>query len=239
MLSFIREQGAGEPSEGQTKGAGQHEGMTGGDAGAQEYLTVATNSKSLRKSTILVAVLVAIGLVCLWLMIRKSQPQAVSAEQSDGEQVKMEAAIDRLTGVGSEMASKMDQIVSKFYEFSNVFQVQVNELSKNPFETEGFMKDLKDDVAVIDNGEAQAALLRRKRMQQSAASLQLLSVMQSGQANSCMINDQILRQDDTIEGFTITRIGADFVELNWQDDRVSGTATSETEDLKILLKLSQ
>ena len=102
------------------------------------------------------------------------------------------------------------------------------------------MKDIKDEVITIDVGEAQASLLRRRRMQQLAGSLQLLSVMQSGQGNSsCMINDQILRQGDTIEGFTITRIGADSVELTWQNDRVSGTAMSETEDVKIMLKLSQ
>jgi hypothetical protein len=213
--------------------------MTGGDAGAQEYLTVATNSKSLRKSTILVAVLVAIGLVCLWLMIRKSQPQAVSAEQSDGEQVKMEAAIDRLTGVGSEMASKMDQIVRKFYEFSNVFQVQVNELVKNPFEVEVFMKDIKEDGGTEEDTAAQAALIRRKRLKQRASTLELLSVMQSGDASSCMINDRLLQQGDSIEGFDIARIGSNFVELAWQGDDESGLAESETEDLNIILKLSQ
>lgn len=118
MLSFMREQGAGNPSANQTKNGGQHPAKASEDAGSLEYLTVATTSKTLRKSTILVAVLVSVGLVCLWFMIRKSQPQVAQAKQADEEQTKMEVAIGRLTGVSSEMISKMDQILKKFYEFS-------------------------------------------------------------------------------------------------------------------------
>jgi hypothetical protein len=80
---------------------------------------VATNSKSLRRSTMLVAVLVGIGLVSLLLMIRRSAPQAASARETAGDQ-KIEAAISRLTGGRTEMAGRMDEIVKKFYEFSDV-----------------------------------------------------------------------------------------------------------------------
>ena len=38
------------------------------------------------------------------------------------------------------MADRMDEIVQKFYEFSDVFQVKVGELAKNPFEVEGFVQ---------------------------------------------------------------------------------------------------
>ena len=44
----------------------------------------------------------------------------------------------------------MDEIVKKFYEFSDVVQVKVGELAKNPFEVEGFTKDLKTGVVVED-----------------------------------------------------------------------------------------
>ena len=36
----------------------------------------------------------------------------------------------------------MDEIVIKFYEFSDVLQIQVNELVKNPFKIELFMTDI-------------------------------------------------------------------------------------------------
>jgi hypothetical protein len=240
MLSFIREQGGQDPSANQTKNGAQHPPNGSEDNGALEYLTVATTSKSLRKSTILVAILVSIGLVCLWFMIRKSQPQAASAKQGDEEQTKMEAAIGRLTGISSEMVSKMDEILKKFYEFSGVFQVQVGDLVKNPFEVEVFAKDIKGEVAPQADAQAEAALVKRQRLKQRAGSLSLLSVMQSGPASSCMINDKILRQGDTIEGFVITRIGGDSVELAWRGDGNPASETSAaTEEFNITLKLSQ
>lgn len=240
MLSFMREQGAGNPSANQAKNGGQRPPKGSEDNGSLEYLTVATTSKSLRKSTILVAILVAIGLICLWFMIRKSQPQAASAKQGDEEQTKMETAIGRLTGISSEMVSKMDEILKKFYEFSGVLQVQVADLVKNPFEVEVFAKEMKGEVMPQADARAEAALVKRQRLKQRVGSLSLLSVMNSGQASSCLINDKLLRQGDTIEGFVITRIGGDSVELAWRGDgNPAGGTSPQTEELNVVLKLSQ
>jgi len=240
MLSFTREQGAADSSANQTKNGGQCQSKASDDPGSLEYLTVATTSKALRKSTILVAVLVSVGLVCLWLMIRKSQPQSALAKQADEEQTKMEVAISRLTGVSSEMMSKMDQILKKFYEFSGVNQVRVNDLVKNPFEVEAFAKDMKSEVSPQADSAAEAAIIKRQRLKQRAGALSLLSVMQSGPASRCMINDTLLRQGDTIEGFVITRIGGDSVELAWRGDgNPAGGNSAETEEFTVVLKLSQ
>ena len=51
MLSFMREQGGGEPSASQTSGGDQRRAKASGSAGPQEYLTVAATSRNLRKST--------------------------------------------------------------------------------------------------------------------------------------------------------------------------------------------
>lgn len=229
MLSFMREQGAGD----QTTVPGQNQGGE-----AQDFLTVAANSKSLRKSTILVTILIAIGLVCLWFMIRKSRPQAASAKAAD-EETKIEVAISRLTGVSSEMATRMDEVVNKFYEFSDVCQVDVGELAKNPFEVEVLMKSIKEQDEAGASGREEAekkALLKREILKKRASTLKLLSVMRSEDGNACMINDRILARGDSIEGFTIGQIGGDFVELIYQSD--SGQS-SGTEDLTIVLKLSE
>jgi len=236
MLSFMREQGAGK----QAKNGGQDQPKGSADAGSLEYVTVAATSKNVRKSTILVVVLVSIGLVCLWFMIRKTQPQSAAAKQGDAEQSQMEAAIGRLTGVSAEMISKADQILKKFYEFSGVLQVQVNDLAKNPFEVEAFAKDLKNEVPKANAAE-EAAMVKRQRLKQKAASLSLLSVMESGKSSSCMINDKLLRQGDTIEGFVVTRIGGDSVELAWQegDGNPAGGQTAQTDEFTVVLKLTQ
>lgn len=240
MLSFLREQLAGDSPANQAKNGGQRPSKDSDDAGSLEYLTVATTSKTLRKSTILVVILVSIGLVCLWFMIRKSQPLAATAKQADEEQTKMESAISRLTGVSSEMISKMDQILKKFYEFSGVHQVRVNDLSKNPFQVETFAKDIKVESAPQANSAEEAALIQEQRLRQRVGSLSLLSVMQSGPASCCMINDKLLRQGDMIEGFVITRIGGDSVELTLRGDgNAAGGNSAETDEFKVVLKLTQ
>jgi hypothetical protein len=240
MLSFMREPEAGIPSDHSSAATGHQEASAAGGPDAQDYLTVAASTKNVRRSTILVAILVAIGLVCLLFMIRKSQPQAASAKQGLNDETKIEAAINRLTGVRSEMTDHMDAIIKKFYEFSDVFQVKVGELTKNPFEVEGLkMKGLASQATVSDDPQAQAELIRRQKMQQQAGTLRLLSIMRSDSGNSCMINDQILQQGQTIEGFTILQIGSNFVELAWSAGAVPGDTASETEDWTITLKLSE
>ncbi len=239
MLSFMREQESPKASDRSSTGPEAPGTPAGGASEAQEYLTVAANSKNLRRSTMLVAILVAIGLVCLLVMIRRSQPEAASATEGKGDQTKIEAAISRLTGVRSEMVDRADEIVKKFYEFSDVAQIRVGELVKNPFEVEGFMKNAKTAV-IADDPQAQAELIRRQRLQQQASTLKLLSIMRSEQGGtSCMINDQILRQGDAVGGFLITKIGTNFVELAWPTNGGSGPGMPQTEETKITLKLSE
>lgn len=238
MLSFMREQEPHNASDRPSGGPDAPEGSLSDLSGSQEYLTVAVNRKSVRRSTTLVAVLVGIGLLCLMMMIRRSQPQAASAAPAVGDQTKIEAAISRLTGVRSEMADRMDEIVRKFYEFSDVVQVKVDELVKNPFEVEGFMKDLKTG-APVEDPQAQAEMLRRQKIEQQAKTLKLLSIMRSEEGDCCMINDRILRQGETIEGFKIVRVGGNFVELVWSPSGASEAGLPPAEEMKTVLKLSE
>ena len=238
MLSFMREQESPKASNRSSAGPDSQNVPAGEAPEAQEYLTVAANSKNLRRSTMLVAILVAIGLLCLLVMIRRSQPQAAAATEATGDQTKIEAAISRLTGVRSEMVDRADEIVKKFYEFSDVAQVRVNELVKNPFEVEGFMKDLKT-TASVDDPQAQAELIRRQRLEQQVKTLKLLSIMRSDQGNCCMINDRILRQGDALEGFKVVQIGGSSVELVWSPNGAPQAEVSPTEEMKVVLKLSE
>jgi hypothetical protein len=116
----------------------------------------------------------------------------------------------------------------------------VGDLAKNPFAVEVFAKELKSEVTPQIDTAAEMVMIKRQRVKQRAGSLSLLSVMQSGQASSCMINDKILRQGDTIEGFVITRIGKDSVDLTWRGDgNPAGGNSAETDEFNVVLKLSQ
>ena len=227
MLSFMREQGPGQlpaqqsendkgiPEKAEADGTRKPQG--------QEYLTVKTQNKDVRKSTMLLAVLFGVGLLCLWFMIKKSGPETVSAALASNEEVQIEMAIAKLTGVRSEMFDRMDQIVRKFYEFSDVRQVKVNELAKNPFKHETFVGNLKETSNTQAGDDAE---LRQQLLSQQANDIQLLSIMQSDQRSCCMIDDKILYEGDSIRGFEVIQISDSFVKL-------------ESEGMQLLLKLSE
>jgi hypothetical protein len=227
MLSFLREQGPEDslvPKPPEAAGKKPADGTK--ETQEQEYLTVATQRKQVRKTTILLAVLFGIGLLSLWLMIKKSASQTAAASVGT-EEAQIETAITRLTGVRSEMFNRMDEIVKKFYEFSDVPQVQANELVKNPFELETFLGDVKvtSDTEERDY-DSEAERMRRQQLRQQTKNLELLSIMQSDQGNCCMIDDSILYEGDSIRGFRVCQIGDGFVKL-------------KCGDVEIVLKLSE
>lgn len=220
MLSFLRDQGFGDSGEQETTKspggeAGDRRDLKSPDSSSekeQQYLTVAAQGKDVRKMTMLLAVLFVIGLLCLLFMIRKSVPQSATAASDSGEETQIEKAIERITGVGSDLFKRMDQIVNKFYEFSDVQQVRVYELVKNPFERQVFLADAPEKT-----DSTKAELLK---------DLQLLTILQTDDGYCCMIDDKILYEGDTIKGFKVVQIGDDFVKL-------------ELEGVQKVLKLSK
>lgn len=174
-----------------------------------EFLTVSSHGKRVRKTTTLLVILFIIGLICLVFMIKKSSPKTASASNNPSEDTLVETAIARLTGVKTQMFSRIDEIVGKFYEFSDVPQVKVNELAKNPFELETKTGNIKRSV---DN-EMDARALWQQQLRQNSKGMQLWSIMQMNQGNRCMINDEVLGEGDSIRGFKVTQIGDNFVKL--------------------------
>jgi len=210
MLAFLKNQNSGS-----TKPKEQDQSK-GNENRKEEYLTVSNQDKTVRRSTIVLIALFAIGSIAVLLMIIRISPAAVNAEEGKDEQAKIQKAISHITGVSSEMFDRMDGIVDKFYQFSDVQQVKVNELSRNPFKREVFGEKLSGDSGNELNTSAQMLhQLRRK-----SEDLQLLSIMRSGQHMCCMINDKILYEGDSINDFTVSEITDKQVQLICNDFKV-------------------
>ncbi|MBN2181135.1 MAG: hypothetical protein JW715_04415 [Sedimentisphaerales bacterium] len=221
MLSFLRDPNSGElPAE---KAARNTEESGDTQNQEQEYLTVASHGKAVRKSTTVLAVLFVIGLICLWFMIKKSAPKTATAAEGAPEETQIETAIARLTGIKSEMFNSMDEIVSKFYEFSDVLQVQVDELIKNPFQIEMFLSNSKDKEPVERPIEIDPEAFRKQKIRQKAKDLQLDSIMQSDLGKCCMINNKILYVGDSIEEFKVLHIDDSHVKLEADGVEISLT----------------
>lgn len=234
MLSFLREQGfedslakeGGKSANGESKNP--NTSARPEKTQEQRYLTVAGQGKNVRRMTVFLVVLFVIGLLCLLFMIKKSVPRTATASSVGIEESQIEKAISRLTGAGSEMFKRMDQIVKKFYEFSDVEQVRVNELVKNPFTLQIFLADAEESSDSSDSEDAaiNAEMIRRQQLRQGTKDLQLLTICQMDEGYSCMIDDKILYEGDSIKGYKISQISDSFVKL-------------ELEGVEIVLKISK
>ena len=244
MLSFLRDQnnaGAAGKESPAPAGKPQAEGVSGSPAGSPEdgFLTVAARGKRTRKSTAVLAVLFVVGLACLGFMIKKTAPQAASATTGQKEDGKVEAALARLTGIKSEVFGRMDDVVKKFYDFSGLMQVGVNDLSKNPFTLELLAANTKQAAVVVETPETDSSALLQQQIRQKTKDMKLLSIMCSDQTKSCMIGSKILREGDSIQGFTVRQIGDSFVKLQWSGTQDPNSPGSPADAVEIMLTLSE
>ena len=173
----------------------------------QDYLVPAEHGKSVKRSTIILAVLFSIGALCLWFMIKKVTPSSAEAAVS-AEETQIENAIAQLTGIRSEMGTKIDDIVNQFDRFSDVEQVDVGELKKNPFRLELSTVDSENSEQVNIGRE-----ILRDKVLRRAEDLQLLSIMQSAKGGCCIIDEKLLYEGDSIKDFTVNKIDGRSVEL--------------------------
>jgi preprotein translocase subunit SecG len=237
MLSFLRDQGNGDLPAKQSNPAGETTPDNGVEKTQnQEYLTVASHGKRARKSTTLLAILFIAGLICLGYMIKKSTPKTATASSDNTEDTQLEAAISRLTGIKSQMLNNMDGVVNKFNEFSDVLQVKVGELAKNPFKLE--LVTNEEPRVEITVPEIDTEMAKQMRIRQQLKEMPLLSIMQSDRGKCCMIGDKILYEGDLIKDFKVHQIGKSFVKLVWNEDRDNGPSDNESEVVEIMLNLS-
>jgi hypothetical protein len=242
MLSFLREQGNGDLPAKQPQANGETPTNDGTEkAQEQQYLTVSAHKKRARKSTTLLAILFIAGLLCLGYMIKKSTPKAASGAPDSTEDTHLEAAISRLTGVKTEMIDGTNTVVNKFYEYSDVLQVEVGELVKNPFKLELAATKVEEPRVEIKVPEVDAEMVKQRRIRQEAKEMKLLSVMQSDRGRCCMVGDKILYEGEYIKDFKVCQIGNSFVKLEWDPDHNnnSGSSDNQPEAVEIMLNLSE
>lgn len=219
MLSFLKEQRGEDPSSERTPEA---PGKPSAESQEQGYVAVVAQEKNVRRTTYILATVFCIGILCLWFMAKKSTPQQAAAKTTSPEETQIEKIIARFGGTRSEILSGTDEIVRKFHEFSDVEQVGVDELLKNPFKHDLFL----DDLSGSDNQDWLSDEAGVMRQEQMARGMQLLSIMKSETGSCCMIDDKLLYEGDSIKSFKVCQIENNFVRL-------------ASEEMEVILKLEE
>ena len=165
----------------------------------QEYLAPAEHGKNAKRTTIILVILFTVGSLCIWFMIKKATPKIAGAAVS-AEEAQIENAITQLTGIKTQMHSRINQMLGQFYQFADVDQVGVGQLKKNPFRHELYVSDFE-------------SLLDKEPDISTGADLLIWSILQTEHGNCCMINGKILYAGDWVSGLKVVRIEDKYVEL--------------------------
>jgi len=191
--------------------------MPDGDQAAsstEDYLTVSGNSQKVRRSTMIVAIVFAVGALGIWLMVKKTTPAAANAEPSQN-QVQLETALAQLDSMKAEMDSQMSSVSGRFYQFNNVDQVGVEELKKNPFIRGQFDRD-PDSSGSGNQNMAQI----QQEAETIKIGMELWSITATPKGMCCMIDDKVLYQGDTYRSMTVKSITEKTVTLEYKGTHV-------------------
>lgn len=179
--------------------------------GEQEVYSAEPAKPRINQSTLVLIALVALGGGGLYLMHLKSGPKAAAA----AEVQQASAAITSFLSDGTKNIGQMRQmlrdtekVVDLFEKYPANTQVPIEKLRTNPFR-----------VAAPSQaaGEPSDATLQRRREAErqlalaAVQKLQLQSVIHSDSQKACMVNNTMVREGQTVEGFVIERINSNAV----------------------------
>ena len=183
--------------------------MPDGDQAAscsEDYLTVSGQSQKVRRSTMILAVLFAVGALGIWLMVKKTTPAAANAETSEN-QVQLETTLAQL----DSMQTEIDSVAGRFFHFNNVDQVGVEELKKNPF-----IRGEMDYISSSSGTGTQQHEQARQEAQVIAMGLELWSITATPKGMCCMIDDKVLYQGNAYRNMTVKSITEETVTLEYK-----------------------
>jgi hypothetical protein len=212
MMDFLK-QGGDNLDKLESPATGEHDAELGSDS---SFVTTTSREKSIKNGTIIFAVVFCASLVCLWFMIKKTTPQAAMAKTASEDSMQIENAIAKVTGTKAEFFKGIDNVVSKFHEFSSVLQIKVGELQKNPFEHQQYNATSISSEQNQADSATDRERAAKSALEKDAGGMQLLSIMSESNGYSCMINDKMLKKGDMIDGWRIVAITSKSVELSAQ-----------------------
>jgi hypothetical protein len=177
-------------------------------AGESEFVVPEEKKPSLNRSTLVLILLVVLGGGGLYFMHLRTGPKAAAA--AEAQEASKTIATFLSGGDGSiklmEKALRdTELVVKRFVEYPSTTQVPLNELRTNPFRKSA---DEPADAPQTDFSAKRKKEEERLAILKAVQGLQLQSVMSGGSQRACMINNTLVKEGQTIEGFTLEKINA-------------------------------
>lgn len=179
--------------------------------GGSEEPYFAEEKQPANKNTLVLVGVALIGAAVVWFMYFKKGPASADAATAQASQA--DQTISQFLSDGSRNIEQMEQllrdterVVEQFRTYPSMAQRPLSELRTNPFRFHDLSGTPEDaGLGQRKREEERAAALK------SVAALSLQSIMHSGTHKACMINSQLYKEGQQVDGFTIDRISPDSV----------------------------
>ncbi len=199
MLSFLKEDTLEQDKE-QVVDAPVENALVSETAQDQDYLESSVSERPAKKTTAILAGVVIVGAAALFLMIKQVTP--ASLETANKDQMAIDIALSQLSS-GESITKQIDSVVKKFYDFSNVPQVEAKWLHRNPFVLSSKLIS-SDSASAVENEKSNVA--KKKSHVDIADSINVYGVMKIDGRFCCMIDDKLFYEGDKYKNFTISKI---------------------------------
>jgi hypothetical protein len=205
------EQNDDQASAAEGDGAGSDESYGGDEAGVDSAFVVSGEKEPLSKGTVVMFVILAIAGCGTYYMYSRSSTQTANAAADPKATAVIKQFMterDKNAQAMKKMLTDTETVVRQFMNY-RVQQIPLSGLAANPFRE----APAKEDGGSRLDEEAQ----KRKREEERVAilkavnTLQLQSVMHGGARKSCMINNALYTEGQTVESFLVEKIAPNTV----------------------------
>jgi hypothetical protein len=193
--------------------------LSGGEV---SFVTGAEPKKPINRTLLGIVGALAIGGGALYFFHMRQGPSAASASTTVMSTADAKKRISQFLDGGNgnvkvmeQMLHNTEKVVQQFAKYPSVTQVPLGDLKTNPFRTNSTTaKNDANDPDLKKKLEAQ-----RQAVLKNVQNLQLQSVMKGEQRSTCMINNTLYREGQTVEDFFIEKINPNSVVVRSNDYR--------------------
>lgn len=189
--------------------------------GETEFYTGAGQKKPINRTLLAIVGAVAVGGGALYFAHMRQGPSSASASTTVMSAADAKKRISQFLDSGNgnvkvmeQMLHNTEKVVQRFENYPSVTQVPLNDLKTNPFRYSSTNSKPGDDPDLKKKLEAQ-----RQAALKNVQNLQLQSVMKGEQRSTCMINNTLYREGQTVDDFFIEKINPNSVVVRQNEYR--------------------
>jgi hypothetical protein len=168
------------------------------------------------RANLLLIGLFAAGIGFVWFLSQRNGPTQASA-QDQAMEAQVNQFISQVESGDPVVDEQGQEIIQIFYRDLTRRQVPLEQLRVNPFV---FARPAGEDAGPAEPTETEAELARRRRIRQlqdEARRLSLQSIMSSSRGATAIVDNELVRQGQSLGSFTVESITAETVVLRWED----------------------